>query len=418
MARELVICATGDFCPFPRPRKSAAQDLFSGVDELLSAADLRIVNVEAPLLTRKHPIVKSGPHLSAPPETADLLKGRFEIALLANNHILDHGPNAVMDTIQALRRRGLRTVGAGKDHRHASMPLAISTHGFSVAILNACEHEFGVARRDSPGGAGLKPFDMIRTIIELRRKHDLVLVFTHGGNEMNPLPSPRVVAMNRAFAEAGASAVVNTHPHIPQAVETWRGTPIAYSLGNLVFDARMVELNPRDRLWWVGMPVLLKFTEASGRIKASLKPVFTKLGPESGRLQMIRGKERAHLHQWLREISRVLKDDRLHQEYFEAWTTVHGASYYGFVKFHAADVSTRRGRRDYAAFRNLWTCEAHNELITTFAEMRLDRRLKAAEARLSTLRKWMAGELAQQAARTRWREREDPLPRGMITGGT
>ena len=396
MARELVVCAAGDFCPCPRPGKSSAQELFAGVDELLTRADVRVVNVEVPLTRRKHPIAKSGPHLAEPPEVADLLKGRFEIALLANNHILDHGPRAALETIEALHRRGLRTVGAGKDHRQASRPLIINAKGFSIAILNACEHEFGVAGRDSAGGAGLKPFDLIRRIIELRARHDIVLVFTHGGNEMNPLPSPRVVAMNRAFAEVGASAVINTHPHVPQAVETWKGTPIAYSLGNFVFDTRAIELDHRDRLWWVGMPVLMKFTEADGSIKASLTPVFTRLDHASGRLQVVRGKERAQLSKWLREVSRVLKDEQLLQEYFDAWTTVDGSSYYrSFMKDYAIDVNTRQDRDTYAGFRHLWTSEALNELITTFAKMKFDGRLQAAAARLGTLRKWMAGELAR-----------------------
>jgi len=394
MARELTICAVGDFCPQPRSSKSAAQQLFAGVDSVLSQADLRIVNVEVPLTTRKHPIIKSGPHLIAPRSVADLLTGRFEIALLANNHILDHGPRAALQTIDALRRRGLRAVGAGKDHEQASRPLTITANGFSIAIINVCEHEFGVAGRDSAGGAGLSPFDMIRRIIELRAKHDIVLVFTHGGNEMNPLPSPRVVAMNRAFAEAGASAVINTHPHVPQAIETWKGTPIAYSLGNFVFDSRVVELDDRDPLWWVGMPVLLKFREADGKIKASMTPMFTKLDPASGRLETVRGKERAQLLKWLREISRVLKDEQLLQQYFDAWTSVHGASYYGSMRHHEADVATPRGRAKYASFRNLWTCEAHNELIRTYAEMRFDGRLKEAEARLPTLQRWMKGESA------------------------
>ncbi len=391
MTRELVICAVGDFCPRPRPENSAAQTLFAGVDETLGQADLRIVNVEVPLTTRKHPIVKSGPHLSAPPQVADLLKGRFEVALLANNHILDHGPQAALDTIEALHKRGLRTVGAGPNHEQASRPLIIKAKGFSVAILNVCEHEFGVAGKDSAGGAGLRPFHLIRQIIDLRAKHDIVLVFTHGGNEMNPLPSPRVAAMNRAFAEVGASAVINTHPHVPQAVETWKGTPIAYSLGNFVFDSS----RERDSLWWVGMPVLLKFAEAGGGIRAAMTPIFTRLSLPSSRLEMVRGEARAQLRRWLKEISRVLKDERLLQEYFDAWTTMDGASYYrAFMKDHGMRVVTRQDRDAYAGLRHLWTCEAHNELITTYVDMKFDGRLKAAETRLDTLKKWMEGEPA------------------------
>ena len=82
------------------------------------------------------------------------------------------------------------------------------------------------------------------------------------------------------------------------------------------------------------------------------------------------------------------------QEYFDAWTTVHGAAYAGGLGRHASDVNTPEGRRQYAGFRNLLTCEAHNELMTNYARLRLDKRLGRAEARLGTLQKWMAGELA------------------------
>ena len=152
MARELVVCAVGDFCPRPRRGAREVKALFSGVEELLGGADLRIINVEYPMVTRRRPIVKSGPNLDGPPGTADMLRGRFEIALLANNHILDHGPASVLSTMRGLRARGLRTVGAGEDHAQAARPLTLQSQGFSIAIVNECEHEFGVAGPDSAGG--------------------------------------------------------------------------------------------------------------------------------------------------------------------------------------------------------------------------------------------------------------------------
>ena len=36
--------------------------------------------------------------------------------------------------------------------------------------------------------------------------------------------------------DAGADAVVGTHPHVVQDAEVHRGKPIVYSLGNFVFD--------------------------------------------------------------------------------------------------------------------------------------------------------------------------------------
>ena len=40
----------------------------------------------------------------------------------------------------------------------------------------------------------------------------------------------------RRMIDAGADAVVGTHPHVTQDVETYQGKPVFYSLGNFVFD--------------------------------------------------------------------------------------------------------------------------------------------------------------------------------------
>ena len=42
--------------------------------------------------------------------------------------------------------------------------------------------------------------------------------------------------VGQALIDAGADAVVGTHPHVTQDIENYRGKPIIYSLGNFVFD--------------------------------------------------------------------------------------------------------------------------------------------------------------------------------------
>ncbi len=43
-----------------------------------------------------------------------------------------------------------------------------------------------------------------------------------------PMPAPGPIDV----------AVVGAHPHHPQMADTWKGRPIVYSLGNLVFPGR------------------------------------------------------------------------------------------------------------------------------------------------------------------------------------
>jgi poly-gamma-glutamate synthesis protein (capsule biosynthesis protein) len=65
---------------------------------------------------------------------------------------------------------------------------------------------------------------------------DLVIPFMHWGWEHEPLAGSRQRQLARLMIDAGADAVVGTHPHVTQDIEFYDGKPIVYSLGNFVFD--------------------------------------------------------------------------------------------------------------------------------------------------------------------------------------
>lgn len=384
----------GDFFPSARLAAAGGERLFGAIDDELRAADLRLVNVELPFGPGETPIVKSGPALSAPPETARLLEGRFDVALLANNHTLDHGPAPLRATLELLHGLGLRTVGAGDNRAAAEAPLRLQLKGFSLAIVNVCENEFASATEATSGAAGIRPFELLCRVRALAREHDIVLVATHGGNEMNPLPSPRVLWMNRALVEAGATAVVNSHPHVPQGIETWARSPIAYSLGNFVFDYRPGANPPGSPLWWQALPVRLEFSRAAtGGIRATATPLPVRFDPEAGRLRALAGEEAARFRAWFDVICGVLAEPERVARYFAAWATVYGRGYFHHLAGHERVGGREPG--DHAAvapFTNLWRCEAHNELITTYVDLAFRDQLEEAARLLPELQRWMQGE--------------------------
>ena len=126
---RLKIVVGGDFCPGEAGaalvRDGRAAHVFAPLAPFLDDADWRLVQFETPLPAAAAPIPKTGPNLIAAPETADILRGRFDVALLANNHVGDHGPQGVLDTIRELQSRGFRTVGAGPDLAAAEAPLEL-----------------------------------------------------------------------------------------------------------------------------------------------------------------------------------------------------------------------------------------------------------------------------------------------------
>lgn len=203
---------------------------------LLRGADLRIVNCECALTGSTKSIWKSGAVFKGEPaHVKGLTAVPFEVACLANNHVLDYGERGLADTLRVLHRNGIRTVGAGLSEREACAPLTVRVNGIRLHIVNFSEGEDLTAARGGPGVFG---WDIPRVIAEVRRCKNaggLVIAIGHCGLEYVPYPPPYVVAAFRAIAEAGADCVIGHHPHVPQGIEQHRGRPIFYSLGNFVF---------------------------------------------------------------------------------------------------------------------------------------------------------------------------------------
>ncbi len=98
-----------------------------------------------------------------------------------------------------------------------------------------------LATETTPGVAG-HPADlkvmqrMLREdVTAARAQADLVIPFFHWGREGNHFPEAYQVELAHLAIDSGAAAVVGSHPHVLQGMELYRGAPIFYSLGNLVF---------------------------------------------------------------------------------------------------------------------------------------------------------------------------------------
>ena len=69
-----------------------------------------------------------------------------------------------------------------------------------------------------------------------RRVHraDLVIPVMHWGWENEKTANPRQRHLARLMIDAGADAVIGSHPHVTQDVSVYKGKPIIYSVGNFV----------------------------------------------------------------------------------------------------------------------------------------------------------------------------------------
>ena len=107
----------------------------------------------------------------------------------------------------------------------ASSLAVIESRGQKVALLgfNTTDNPFD---RDAASAA----------IESAKRQAGHTVVFMHWGQEYKAKPDTAQVELAHWFIDQGVDAVIGSHPHWVQSVEEYRGHPIAYSLGNFIFD--------------------------------------------------------------------------------------------------------------------------------------------------------------------------------------
>ena len=259
--KQISILFGGDVVPRDEIEKCFSSvvdsNVYSAISSIVERSDAFIINLECPLTENSMPIIKAGPKLKANPDVALGLRGMGVSAVsMANNHIMDFDVSGVKDTFKALSDNQINYFGVGEDVRDASRPYFVESSGIKVGILAFAEHEFNWTGDDNWCSSMLDPANNVLQIIETRKNCDAVVVFLHSGPENWHYPSPRMVKIARAYIDAGASSVINSHAHSVMGMEQYNGSPIYYGLGNLIFPAE----NQKSS-WYKGLLVELKISK-------------------------------------------------------------------------------------------------------------------------------------------------------------
>ncbi len=215
---------------------------FAHVADLLSSADVAVGNLECALSTRGKAADKQFT-FRADPRTADALsEAGFDVMTLANNHSADYGPQALSDTIGALRQAGIGAVGAGANAEGARAPTIVSAGQPPLRIAFAgfsnMQPTSFYATATRPGTNPAPPDAIAKEVRAARGQADVVIAVFHWGNERSETPTARQRMLAYTAADAGADLVVGHHPHVLQGFELRGHTLIAYSLGNFLFPSR------------------------------------------------------------------------------------------------------------------------------------------------------------------------------------
>lgn len=366
------ILIAGDYCPIGRTKDYLKTedyaDLFNGFQNITKEVDYAVVNFECPITKSTSKIDKTGPCIKTDDENAlNALKfAGFNMLTLANNHILDYGETGVLDTIEMAKKHQFDIVGAGINSESAAIPKIINVKGVAIGFINIAENEFCASGINH---AGANTFDLIKnikSIKELIKKVDKIILVYHGGREHYQLPTPDLRDKFRFFIDCGVDAIVAHHTHCFSGYEYYNNKPIVYSLGNFIFDYKP---KYQQGLWTEGMSVILNLE--SDTFKVELIPYFQGR-KEKSTLEILNKEDKDKFLERVKVLNNIISDDELFfkewQKYLKTQERFYLSSLYirnlylrAFFMKGILPISWLKSKHNKLIL-NLMRCEAHHEI--------------------------------------------------------
>ena len=208
----------------------------------IARADLYMANQEFPFSDRGTPAPDKQFTFRIPPERVSMMHELgIDIVTIANNHTLDYGEDALVDTCTTLENAGILYVGAGANMDRAKQLETIEVRGRTIGFLAASRvypDTSWVANSKKPGMvSGYDPSILLTEIEAAGEYCDYLVVYMHWGIERDEKPQEYQRTLGKQLIDAGADLVIGSHPHVLQGIEYYQGKPIVYSLGNFIFGS-------------------------------------------------------------------------------------------------------------------------------------------------------------------------------------
>lgn len=241
-------------------RSVRPEALWGDVLSIMLTADCRLANLECVISDRGkewHPTTKAF-HFRARPRAIEFLQvAKIDGVTLANNHVLDYGPEALLDCFILLDQAGIKRAGAGATMEEARAPLVLDLPEGRVAVVALTDNEPDwEATGTKPGvnyveygECGLKePYrsQLTQGLLSARRQADLVIISAHVGPNWGA-PSKEIQALAHELIDMGTDLYWGHSNHTPQGIELYKGKAVLYSTGDCV-DDYMVDKDERNDL--------------------------------------------------------------------------------------------------------------------------------------------------------------------------
>ena len=246
-------------------RSVRPEALWSDVLPLMLSAECRLMNLECVISSegeKWHPSTKAF-HFRAQPRALEFLRAaHINGVTLANNHVLDYGPDALLDCLNLLDGAKIQRTGAGATLEEALAPALFSLVEGRVAVVALTDNEPEWEASQTQPGVNYVSYDdqglmepyrsrIAQALILARRRAEFVIVSAHvGPNWGNPSSAMQTLAHD--LIDMGADLYWGHSNHTPQGIALYKGKAILYSTGDFI-DDYMIDKDERNDLSFLFM---------------------------------------------------------------------------------------------------------------------------------------------------------------------
>ena len=247
-----VFCFAGDVFLSKKPRAAYDEKGLDGIiDEsylkILKNSDLNIANLECSITDNIENAEDKTFTFALPTKyVKPITEIGIDLFTMANNHSLDYGANAMLNTIKVLNDNKILHIGAGKNIEEAKRAYIKEIDGKRYAFLAASAVLPSDNWKATETRVGVFDGYDIRELCEeikiVKPYVDKVIVYMHWGRELETVSNTWQKQYARRIVDAGADLIIGSHSHIVQEIEYYKNVPIVYSLGNFIYGGTMRDM--------------------------------------------------------------------------------------------------------------------------------------------------------------------------------
>ncbi len=210
---------------------------FEHVKEVFHKSDLTFGNLECTHsnLDLQKDDLGSIQMRGSPVQIPGLAEAGIDIVNVANNHTMQHGKEAFLDSIKNLEMNGIKHFGDNPEDHLVGKPAIVEKNGLKIAFLGYSLRPRQYFEYEPYYTEGTKE-GILADIERVKPEADLIVISLHWGDEFIRRPSPMEIHLARQIIDSGADLIIGHHPHVLKGIEKYKKAYIVYSLGNFICD--------------------------------------------------------------------------------------------------------------------------------------------------------------------------------------